>query len=119
MACFVLLVSSVAALGDAAEDCDQSGDCKRRLAGCSALIESGTADAEKLADLYVKRGQAQLCVGGADSRRTRDGGLLKGDRDRSALRQGLFLIADPNTPMQAKYDEAISDFDKAVDLDPE
>src|SRR5688500_7407963 len=67
VACVFLLVSTIAALGDAAEDCDQLRDCDLRLKACSALIDSGRSDAAKLAALYVKRGQGQLCKGGADS----------------------------------------------------
>ena len=117
VACFVLLVSSVAALGDAVEDCDQSGDCKRRLAGCSALIESGTANTEKLADLYLKRGQAQLCVGGADSRARAMADYSKAIEIDPRFAKAYFYRGSEYTN-QAKYDEAISDFNKAVDLDP-
>ena len=116
VACFILLVSAVAALGDEAEDCDQSGDCKRRLSGCSALIESGTANSEKLADLYLKRGQAQLCVGGADSRARAMADYSKAIEIDPRFAKAYFYRGFEYTN-QAKYDEAIADFNKAVDLD--
>lgn len=117
VACLILLVSSVAALGDDVEDCDQSGDCKRRLSGCSALIESGTANGEKLADLYLKRGQAELCLGGADGQARAMADYSKAI-DIEPRFAKAYLSRGSEYTNQAKYVEAIADFNKAVDLDP-
>jgi tetratricopeptide (TPR) repeat protein len=117
VACFILLVGTIAAHGDVVEDCDQLRDCDLRLKACSALIESGESDAAKLAALYVKRGQAELCIGGDDSRARAMADYTKAIEIDPRSAKAYFTRGAEYTN-QAKYDEAISDFNRAIDLDP-
>jgi len=117
VACVLLFISTIAALGDAAEDCDQLGDCDLRLKACSALIESGESDAAKLAALYVKRGQGQLCKGGADSDELAIGDYSKAIEidPRSAV---AFIARGWLHQNRGRVDEALQDFTRAVEHDP-
>ena len=116
VACVLLLVSTIAALGEAVEDCDQLRDCDLRLKACSALIESGELDAAKLAALYVKRGQAQLCIGGSDSDQLALADYAKAIEidPRSAV---AFVTRGWLHQNRGRVDEALQDFTRAIELD--
>jgi tetratricopeptide (TPR) repeat protein len=118
VACFLLIVGATAARGDAVGDCDQLRDCDLRLKACSALIASGEPDAAKLAALYVKRGQAQLCKGGADSQARATADYTKAIEIDPRTAKAYFYRGSVYSN-ENKHEAAIEEFSQAIDLDPE
>jgi tetratricopeptide (TPR) repeat protein len=117
VACLILLVGNVAANGEVVEDCDQPRDCELRLKACSELIERGESDATKLATFYLKRGQARLCKGGADSDALATADYAKAIQIEPRF-ASAFIARGELYQNRGKIDEAIQDFTKAIEIDP-
>jgi tetratricopeptide (TPR) repeat protein len=117
LAWLILLISAIAARADLVEDCDQQRDCELRLKACSELIDKGESSGERLGDLYVKRGQAQICKGGSDSYALAIADYTKAIEidPRSAK---AFVARGQAYLNKNKLDEATQDFGSAIELDP-
>jgi len=105
---------------DPVGDCN-SEDTPRRLAGCSALINSGDLPSPALAIAYSRRSDAHLDLGKLDAAlvdRTKAAELAPDDTASGLRLSRVHLQRAASWPLSGKLDAALKDYSDAIRVDP-
>lgn len=141
------MVVLAGSLGGSIQDCNEAPDPKRQIAGCSAYIASGQAEAENLVTAYVNRAIARTAIHAYKGALADFSSALKVDptnwlvlynrgsvyfdlgKDDLAIQDfGAAIQADPNTAIayynrglayerSGNVQKALEDYRRAVMLD--
>jgi tetratricopeptide (TPR) repeat protein len=109
-----LLAPPAMALSKDTQDCDQTSNLDRQIAGCTRLINSGSASVETRCWAYTNRGIAWTNKGEIDRAIADYSESIRINPKFSApYHNRASLLKD-----KQQYDRAIADYDEAINLDP-